>query len=437
MINSAEKDQPPRGDEASLGEPFPLKDRFRRRFVPALLGFVGLSLAIIGFTAKAAVETIYLELAQRRAQTIERSVSAVSPAAWAALMEGRSVADLADPRLGAALIEAFAAEVRHQNLPELKVYDLSRRVLYATHADEIGTVENGAALRDVIAEADSGIVAKTLADGTEQYELYVPVFDGDGAVRAVFELYEPVGYLNAILIKSAVPIVALPGLFFLLLGVTLDRLVGAAQGDIDRRTQTIDSLRRRLESFVSATAVEAARGVDGDIASKRVTTTLFFSDIRDFTGFSERHTPEQVVGFLNTVMGLQVGILERHGGDIDKMIGDAVLARFDGDDGAAQAVAAARAIQAAVAQADLPRALGIGIYKGDVISGTIGPENRRDFTVIGDAVNVAARLCSAAGAGEIVAEAGLADAAFQPPETVSVKGRETPVPIRRWSADAA
>lgn len=416
-----------------IGEPFPLKRLFRRRFAPALLGFIGISLLIIGLTAQHAIEAIYLELAQRRAQTIERSVADSSTAAWASLMAGRSLAELQKSNDASILAAAFAMEVRQQNLLELKVYDLNRRALFATNANEIGSTENGDALRRVITEVKSGLVIKVLPNGTEQYELYVPVFDDKGALRAVFELYEPVNYLNTILLKSAIPIILIPGILFLLLGVTLDKLVGAAQTDIDIRSKLIDDLRKRLESFVSVTAVNAARGATNGsyIPSKRIQTTLFFSDIRDFTGFSEQHPPEEVVGFLNEVMGLQVEILNRHGGDVDKMIGDAILARFDDDEDGKQAIAAAREIQSSVARAQLPRMLGIGIYRGEVISGTIGPENRRDFTVIGDAVNVAARLCSAAQSGEIVVEASLADDQFKRHETVSVKGREAPISIGR------
>lgn len=103
-------------------------------------------------------------------------------------------------------------------------------------------------------------------------------------------------------------------------------------------------------------------------------------------------------------MALQVGILKRHGGDVDKMIGDVVLARFDGEDGGARAVTAARDIQQAAAEGDFAREIGIGIYNGAVISGAIGPVDHRDLTVIGDAVNTASRLCSAAAAGEIVVD---------------------------------
>ena len=168
-----------------------------------------------------------------------------------------------------------------------------------------------------------------------------------------------------------------------------------------------------------------------------MTTTLFFSDIRDFTGFADQNPPGVVVDFLNQIMTVQVDIIKRHDGDIDKMIGDAILARFDdadGTDGAKRALAAAREIQQVVRNGGFPRVLGIGIFKGEVISGAIGPEDRRDFTVIGNSVNMAARLCAAAQAHEIVVEENLADDDFEAVESVMVKGRKTPLAIRRWEA---
>ena len=425
---------PDHSDDTSLIEdPFPLKERFQRRFIPGLLGFVVVFLLIIGVTAKQAVESIYLELAQKRAQTIARSVSEEAKDAWRALMAGKSISELNEKADARLLTAAFAAEVRQLDLLELKVYDLNRRVLYATHAKEIGTTENGVALREVIRSNEAGLVTKTLADGSQQYELYVPVFDDAGRLRTVFELYEPVNYLDAILTRSAIPIIAIPGMLFVLLAITLNRLVNFAQLDINNRTTAINDLRKRLESFVSSTAVNAAkRSAPGDvIASQKLTTTLFFSDIRDFTGFAEQNTPEDVVSFLNRLMTLQVEILKRHGGDIDKMIGDAVLARFDKDDDAKHAIAASREIQRVIAKGGYARAIGIGIYRGAVISGAIGPEDRRDFTVIGDSVNIASRLCSAAAGGEIVVDAGLADDDFGPEESITVKGRKTAVSIRR------
>ena len=415
-------------------QPFPISSLFRRRFIPAFMGFTALFLLLLGLTAQHVIEQIYLELAQRRAQTIARAVAVNAPESWAHLMGGRTLADLQDTTDAAILKKAFTDEVREMNLSELKVYDLASKVLFATNYDEIGSTENGPALRRTIDHSVPNIVTKTLPDGTSQYELYVPVFDDSNQLRPVFELYEPVSYLNAILLNAAVPTMAVPaGLLMLLIGA-LNMLVGRAQKDIDARTHALRALQERLSSFVSDTAKHAARSAtrDGDIPSLKTETTLFYSDIRDFTGFSEQNTPETVVGFLNRIMSLQVAAVQDQGGDVDKMIGDAVLARFDGDDGGERAINAAKRIQKAIREGDYPRAIGIGIHKGEVISGAIGPADRRDFTVIGDAVNISARLCSLAKANEIVVDAQLADETFGNVETVQVKGRVQGIDIRKY-----
>ena len=100
--------------------------------------------------------------------------------------------------------------------------------------------------------------------------------------------------------------------------------------------------------------------------------TLFYSDVRGFTGFAEHHSSEKVIEFLNRIIGLQVEIIESHGGDVDKMIGDAVLARFHDPDRAVQAIKAAVAIQNAVKSSQLPRGVAIGLYGGPVVAGLIG-----------------------------------------------------------------
>lgn len=413
--------------------PFPLSRLFRRRFVPAFIAFACLFLVLLGFSALQVIEKIYLEQAQRRAQAIANAVEQAAPEPWAHLMAGMTSTDLQNADHAARLKTAFDDEVRERNLPELKVYDLQRHVLFATHADEIGTTENTEALRATIEDSEPRIVTKVLADGTSQYELYVPVFDAGHNARTVFELYEPVTYLDAILINAAVPTMAVPAVLLALLIISLNVLVGRAQRDIDARTLALKALQDRLASFVSGTAIDAARaaGNDGALSSRKTETTIFISDIRDFTGYSEQNAAETVVAFLNDIMGMQVDIIQKHGGDVDKMIGDAVLARFDGDDGPTRAVAAARRIQTAVGTGDYPRRIGIGIHRGEVISGAIGPEQRRDFTMIGDAVNIAARLCALAGIDEIVVDADIADADFGPVETVHVKGRVQGVSVRR------
>ena len=176
---------------------------------------------------------------------------------------------------------------------------------------------------------------------------------------------------------------------------------------------------------------------------KRIEVSLLYSDVRRFTDFSETASPEEVVAFLDRLMTLEIECVTRHGGDVDKLIGDALLARFEGAEKEKRAIAAALDIQATVASAGLPRGIGIGVYTGPAISGPIGPETRRDFTVVGDSVNTSARLCEAAQRGEIVADvetlarSGGAEG-FGPAEEISVRGREQPIRIRRWAgAEAA
>jgi hypothetical protein len=112
-------------------QPFPLSRLFRRRFIPAFIGFAGLFLLLLGVTAQQVIEDIYLEQAQRRAQTIARAVAETAPEAWSHLMGGQTLRELGNSQDAERLSKAFTDEVREMNLPELKVYDLERRVLFA------------------------------------------------------------------------------------------------------------------------------------------------------------------------------------------------------------------------------------------------------------------------------------------------------------------
>ncbi len=417
--------------------PFPLRRLFKRRIVPFLVLFILALVALSVLGARQATEAIYLDLAQRRADTIGRAISAAAPEAWAALKAGHDAHS-------EELHKAFAAEVHELKLIRLKVYDLRRRTIYDSVPEGIGKTEEGAALRSAIDRAAPSAVARLEPDGTSVYELYVPLLDGAGKVQAVFELYEPIDHLDEILARATAAPLIIPGFLLALLVAALWQLVRRAQNDIDARTTAMTALRRRIESFVSTGARQAARdatrhvtpdgGSNGEIPSQRLTLAVLYSDVRAFTGFAEGSSPEAVVEFLNRVMAIQVRIVGEHGGDVDKMIGDALLAHFAGADGSARAIAAGRAILIACEEARLPRRLGIGVFTGDVVAGAIGPAERRDYTVVGDSVNVAARLCAAAAAGELVvaAECSLDDGSYAPVETLHVKGRHEPIAVRRW-----
>ncbi|MBX2993947.1 MAG: HAMP domain-containing protein [Bdellovibrionaceae bacterium] len=135
--------------------------------------------------------------------------------------------------------------------------------------------------------------------------------------------------------------------------------------------------------------------------------TILMMDIRGFTSFCETHPPEQVVEMLNEYFEVMVGVISRNNGVVDKFIGDAILAVWgvpQSDDNDAQnAVKAALEMRSALKELNdwrLARGqeaiyVGMGLHSGPVVSGSIGSTERQEYTVIGDAVNIAARIESA------------------------------------------
>jgi class 3 adenylate cyclase len=174
----------------------------------------------------------------------------------------------------------------------------------------------------------------------------------------------------------------------------------------------IQGLRERaqMQKFVSQSTVEMIQSRDHRkvSAGERKQLTIFFSDIRGFTAMSERRGPEEVVELLNDCLSLQASKVKKFSGDVDKYVGDAVVALFDGEDMALNAIRCAVEIHRALAQQNAehpdrqPIELGIGIVTGEVILGSIGSKDRLDFTVIGSNVNLCSRLCSLAGPREIL-----------------------------------
>jgi adenylate cyclase len=182
--------------------------------------------------------------------------------------------------------------------------------------------------------------------------------------------------------------------------------------------------------------------------------TLLFSDIRGFTTLSERLPPEQVVSLLNRYFGRQVEVILRHGGCLDKFIGDAIMAFWgaplDDPDHAKHAVMAALEMSEQLEQ--FKRELGadgehfdvgIGLNSGVAIVGLMGSDNKREYTAIGDTVNVASRIegLTKGVARILVSEETrtrcAADFEFVERGLHKVKGREREVrlyePVRRVS----
>jgi len=180
------------------------------------------------------------------------------------------------------------------------------------------------------------------------------------------------------------------------------RLVAQLEGEMAKEAM----LRRSFQQYVPSEVIDELIEADGrlDVAGRQRSVTVLFADLRDFTAFSEKLEPAAVVSMLNRFFTAMAAPLVAHGGTIDKYIGDAILAHFGGlradPDAAGHAVRAALAMRRALAELNLeladegqgPLCFGVGINTGTCIIGNVGCPARMDYTVIGDAVNVAARI---------------------------------------------
>jgi adenylate cyclase len=138
--------------------------------------------------------------------------------------------------------------------------------------------------------------------------------------------------------------------------------------------------------------------------SQKITGAVMFSDIRGFTSFSQDKDPTIVVNMLNEWLGFQTEIIMQFGGYIDKFVGDEVFAIFRGPDALDRCISCAQEIQNhwKLLENKKDLGLGIGINYGSMIMGDIGNDKRKDYTVIGAVVNMAARLCNHAQKGQVL-----------------------------------
>ncbi|RMF57103.1 MAG: HAMP domain-containing protein [Calditrichaeota bacterium] len=202
----------------------------------------------------------------------------------------------------------------------------------------------------------------------------------------------------------------------------------------------------QMQKFVSKLTVDMIRDSVRTLgtwsrAGKRNVTVLF-SDVRDFSSVAEKLAPEEIVKLINIYFDLQTRVIEAHDGIVDKFMGDQIMAIFQGRNMADNALRAAVEIQRQIRGVNQERQAlglvtletGIGINSGAAVMGHMGSSHRMDYTVIGDVVNVAARLCAAAGAGQIITSLHLAKKVNGSYPTtrlksISVKGRSKPISV--------
>ena len=215
------------------------------------------------------------------------------------------------------------------------------------------------------------------------------------------------------------------------IGEIVDEIVRQGTGG-----QVQELLRRRLDPLLDAFLLESQPIVGAEV-------TILLADIRGFTALTQSLPPRELIDLLNRFFSRMCEVIKRHGGVIDKFIGDAVMGVFGvpvfRQDHVERAVRAALHMQATLHKESrhgnpLLSAIGISIHTGIVVAGNVGSQTKMEYTVIGDSVNITARLNALAAAGEVVVSQQVNDVIKANVATESIglraiKGKTEPVEV--------
>jgi adenylate cyclase len=226
--------------------------------------------------------------------------------------------------------------------------------------------------------------------------------------------------------------------------------IGVQNSRYAERIRREATVRSNFERYFAPNVASEIAQQDGAVrvGGERRPITVLFSDIRGFTAMAESMGPDAVARLLSEYFSEMVEVIFEHGGTLDKFIGDAIMALWGAPishaDDPDRALRAALGMQAATARLNArwvesgrPEiGVGIGINYGDVFAGNIGSLRRLEYTVLGDAVNVAARLCAEAAPGEILVTENFLAAVRQQPAVeylpqLALKGKSQVVQVYR------
>lgn len=222
-------------------------------------------------------------------------------------------------------------------------------------------------------------------------------------------------------------------LTLLILELLLGALLGFGDLNLRRSQATIHSLTARLRQYsewsLGRGILDRAIADERTLALQRVERAVLFMDIRGFTAWSEKQTPETVVGMLNAYYRAAEASLGELLPIKTKFTADEIMAVFP--DAASAIVAGRRMLAATLALLrESGLAVGAGVHLGTVVEGVLGAEGSKAHDFIGDTVNTAQRLCDAAAPSELLVSATACEAAKIAPESwraVTAKGKQEPV----------
>ena len=225
----------------------------------------------------------------------------------------------------------------------------------------------------------------------------------------------------------------------------LEKLVKACVNEYRTLKEKAQVADQTLTKYVGSSLTEKAskKALQSELGGELRRVYVLFSDVRGFTHMTEQLKPEETVEILNKMFTAMEEVITQNGGDINKYIGDAIFAYFRrpyGNEGEAAKMVLRTAVRMqdrfdvlnksfkAAYSHEVLIGLGIGITAGEAIMGNLGSSNRMEFTLIGDTVNMASRLCGVAKHGQVLVNEEMAKAAkdhfeLSPLPPMAIKGK--------------
>jgi adenylate cyclase len=287
------------------------------------------------------------------------------------------------------LLEDIGASGPSASLPAFARVSLHRRLLATVPMVTWGTAMIVAGLlTDNTRDLDTiGLASVVAVAVTVAVSVWLSLVLADSVSAPVIDLRDATRRLGAGDLTVRVPVVSTDETG------ELAAAFNAMVAGLDER----ERLHEAFGTFVDPALTERVLAEGTDLRGEEIEASVLFLDVRGFTEFAERAAAHEVVACLNELYAAVVPVIERHGGHANTFVGDGLLAVFGAPE--RHADHAARAVAAASEIAQLMRdgvggelRVGLGVNSGAVVAGTIGGGGRRDFTVIGDPVNTAARV---------------------------------------------
>lgn len=360
----------------------------------------------------------------KKAIRLERDLHALLPkildVAFAVIPAENGVILLRDPRTGELLVEA----VRQRKQGSAKV------LISETLLAHVASTKQGVLTSDASADLRFNAANSIVGLGVRSC-MAVPLLTG-GNVRGVMFL-DSREFIGAFTPKDLEVLSAIASQATI--AIENAELIAAMEESAKKKAFLERFLSPALAREVEKGRIELAKG--GSLKE----LTVLFADIRGFTAMSETVPPQETVDMLNEYFELMADCVFEFNGIVDKFIGDSVMALFgapiSGIDDAERSIRCAiRMLEktrdfndARLVAGKKPIRIGIGVHTGEAVVGVIGSTKRLEYTAVGDTVNVASRLCGAAGPDEIMLSEralGRASTSFSAEElaTMNVRGRE-------------